>query len=534
MPIRVQLTAITATAIGFVFILGWALYWGANQAAINFHEYRSAYANFERYERLSQEAYRYFKQRMDRLASGTLAPDTGTTASRLRLDAAMDALRSSAVNTTREHHSTLDELERVARFTAFLEASDYRFNEVESLRRLGHHDEAFTVLNQFSEQAIDQQFQPLIDAAIATEHQRARSIDARLEGLIQRSRWLALGVAGTAAGISLIGGYALLRRLQRSIQALMQGTNAIAAGHLAYRIELTTRDEFGHLAHDFNEMASKLEAQRNLLREHRDALETRVAERTAELRQLNLDLRRMDAERLALLSDISHELRTPITVIRGEAEVALRSKAKNPALYQEALERVVEMSKQLGVYVNDLLQQARAEQTPVAVALRKLDLTDLVARSFEDIQVLARESGLKVTLDVPAAPVWVSGDESRLRQALFILGENACRYSLAGGLVTIGLRADDQAAVLTIRDQGIGIPRSDLERIFDRHFRGYNARQWCPDGQGLGLPMAKAITAMHKGRIEVSSPRDEGTTFTITLPLADHRQLETSDARASA
>jgi two-component system, OmpR family, sensor kinase len=529
MLFRVQLTAITAGAIGFVFILGWALYWGANQAAINFQRYQAAYEAFERYERLSQQAYRYFKQRMDRLAGGGTVADAGTAFARQRLNAAMDALRSSAVNTPRAVDLARGELERVARLTAFLEASDYRFDEVESLHRQGRLDQAAQALSQFSEEAIDQQFQPLIDAAIATEREQARFIQVRLETLIKRSRWLALMVAVAAVAFSLAGGAALLRRLTHAIQTLMRGTNAIAAGRLGYRIDLAMGDEFGYLARQFNEMASQLEVQRNQLHERHEALEERVAERTAELNQRNADLQRMDAERLAFLADISHELRTPITVIRGEAEVALRSRTKQLGVYREALERVAELSIQLGVYVNDLLQQARAVQTSVPAARALLNLTELIAKAYEDLQMLARENALSVDLETTASPLWVMGDELRLRQALFILSDNACRYSRPGGRVTVSLRVDGQFAKLVLRDQGIGILQSDLTRIFDRHFRGQNARHYCAEGQGLGLAMAKAITEQQGGSITVSSRQNEGSTFIVRLPLTTLPDLAPAD-----
>ena len=529
MLFRVQLTALTAGAIGFVFILGWALYWGANQTAINFQRYQTAYEAFERYERLSQQAYRYFKQRMDRLAGGVSVAEAGMVSARQRLDAAMDALRSSAVTTPRTADLARGELERVARLTAFLEASDYRFDEVESLYRQGQLDQAAQALSRFSEEAIDQQFQPLIDAAIATEREQARLTQAHLETLIERSRWLALVVAVTAVAFSLVGGAALLRRLRHSIQTLMRGTNAIAAGRLGHRIELTQRDEFGYLARQFNEMASQLEIQRAQLQERHEVLEERVAERTAELHQRNADLQRMDAERLAFLADISHELRTPITVIRGEAEVALRSRTKQLGVYREALERVAELSIQLGVYVNDLLQQARAEQTPGPTTWTPLNLTELVAKAHEDLQVLGRENALAVDLETTTLPIWVMGDEPRLRQALFILGDNACRYSRPGGRVTVSLRRDDPFAILLLRDQGIGILQRDLTRIFDRHFRGQNARHHCADGQGLGLAMAKAITEQQGGSITVSSRQNEGSTFTVRLPLANLPDLTPAD-----
>lgn len=534
---RVRLAAITGVSFGFVLILGWALFWGANQTAQNFKRHQLAYEAFERYERLSQEAYRYFKQRMDRLAIGNPGADARMQVSKQRLDAAMDALRSTAIGSPQagmdmadESQSRLDELERVARFTAFLEASEYRFDEIESLYRHGQGRQALTALSKFSEEEIDEKFQPLIDAAIGTARENARAAQLEMTSLIERSRWVALFVAAIAALFSLAGGLSLQRGLKSPIEALMKGTDEIAEGHLDYRIALTTQDEFGYLARHFNKMANILEIQREKLREGRAILEQRVAERTAELHRLNADLQRMDVERREFLADISHELRTPITVIRGEAEVALRGRKPGSIVYRDALERIAELAIQLGLYVNDLFLLARAEQARLQFDWVRLDMAEVISKAFEDFQILAQESTLTVKLSAPPTPVWVNGDEQRLRQVLFILGDNACRYSKPGGTIAVELHAASNEARLSVRDQGIGIPEQDLDRIFDRHFRSKNARRSRHDGLGLGLPMAKSIIKLHGGHIRVSSVEHEGSTFTVTLPLLSSLEKTFTDA----
>jgi signal transduction histidine kinase len=299
----------------------------------------------------------------------------------------------------------------------------------------------------------------------------------------------------------------------------MKGTDEIASGNLVYRISLDTRDEFASLAADFNEMAQKLELQQEKLREGRAVLEQRVAERTFELHQLNEELKRMDNSRREFLADISHELRTPITVIRGEAEVTLRTRELNADEYRDVLQRIVELSMQLGKYVNDLLFLARSETANLQFEWDSLNLTELVSSAVEDFQVMAQENSISVSLDAPDQQVWVRGDKQRLRQVLFILGDNACRYSKQGGLIAVGLRVDGNEASFSINDQGIGIPAPDLERIFDRHFRSKNALSLRDDGTGLGLSMAKSIVKAHGGRITVTSTENAGSIFTVTLPL---------------
>ncbi len=522
---RFRLAIVIVVSFGFVLSLGIALYWGSNEVARYFQHSQTAYETFDDYEQLSQEAYRHFKQRMDRLITANPNSETGVESSKRRLFDAMHELRDSAVKTPSKDGASEEwtnkpaELEKVAHLTAFLEASEYRFEEVERLRLQGKLTTAVQALAKFTEEEIDGKFQPLIDAAIEAEREKAKKAKQELEVLVERSRWTAILASLTAALFSLVSGILLLRAFKKPIEALMKGTDEIASGNLEYRIALDSRDEFAYLASHFNQMAKELEVQQDKLREGRAVLEKRVAERTSELNLLNQELKRMDNARREFLADISHELRTPITVIRGEAEVTLRGQDRDADEYKDALQRIVELSMQLGKYVNDLLFLARADTANLQFEWNKVDLADLVASSVEDFQVMAEEYSIAVSLDAPAAPLWVRGDKQRLRQVLFILGENACRYSKPLGHIAVALWRDGKQACFSLTDQGIGIPAGDLERIFERHFRSSNAQHSRDDGSGLGLPMAKSILQAHGGQIAVRSVENSGSTFTVTLPL---------------
>ncbi|OAI19897.1 histidine kinase [Methylomonas koyamae] len=520
---RFRLAIVMFVSFGFVLSLGVALYLGADEMALHFQHSQTAYETFDDYEQLSQEAYRHFKQRMDRLITANPNSETGVESSKQRLQAAIQALRETAVKEpVIGGEAWVDkpaELERVAHLTAFLEASEYRFEEVERLRLQGKLANAVQALTKFTEEEIDGKFQPLIDAAIDAEREKAKQAKRELESLVRQSRLTAILASVTAALFSLMSGILLMRRFRRPIQALMKGTDEIASGNLEYRIKLDTRDEFAYLASHFNQMAQELEVQQNKLRESRAVLEQRVAERTLELNLLNDELKRMDKARREFLADISHELRTPITVIRGEAEVTLRGEDRSTEEYKDALQRIVELAMQLGKYVNDLLFLARAETAHLQFEWGKVDLTELVGNAVEDFQVMAEERSLSVSFVGPECPVWVRGDKQRLRQVLFILGENACRYSNPGGHISVALWVQGKEASFSLTDRGIGIPSGDLERIFERHFRSDNAQSSRDEGSGLGLPMAKSITKAHGGRVAVESRENSGSTFIVTLPL---------------
>ena len=133
---------------------------------------------------------------------------------------------------------------------------------------------------------------------------------------------------------------------------------------------------------------------------------------------------------------------------------------------------------------------------------------------------MAAEKTIQVSLKVPDQPVWVLGDRQRLKQVLFIFGDNACRYSQQGKRIEVSLNINDREASFSLQDQGIGIPADDLKHIFDRHFRSKNALNISEDGSGLGLPLAKSIVEAHDGRITVKSIENTGSKFTVSLPLS--------------
>ena len=522
--LRVRLALVIGILLCFVLSLGFALYWGSEKVALYLHRSEMAYETFDTYAQMSQEAYRHFKQRMDLLLVDREASAADVELSRRRLDDAIDRLKKStvkeigAVIDADDRRGQQGEPERVARLTDTLKAAMHQFDEVERLRQQGKRDKALLLLSKVLEEDIDRKFEPLIDASINGEREQALMARARLTALADQLRWIALLVACAAAIFSISAGALLFKGIRRPMEALMRGTEEIAAGNLDYRIAIESHDEFGYLARHFNQMSGELELQQEKLWEARAVLEQKVAARTLELNQLNGELQRMDQARRQFFADISHELRTPITVIRGEAEVTLRGRDKGAEEYKETLQRIRELSMQLGKLVNDLLFLARAETAHLQFEWQTLELGELVSGVVDDIRVLAREKAVEVSMSTPAEPVWVRGDKHRLRQVLFILGDNACRYSNADGQIGIALQTDEKDAKLTVQDQGIGIPAQDLEIIFDRYYRSTNARRSAEDGTGLGLPVAKSIIKAHGGQIAVTSAEGVGTTFTVTLP----------------
>jgi signal transduction histidine kinase len=217
-------------------------------------------------------------------------------------------------------------------------------------------------------------------------------------------------------------------------------------------------------------------------------------------------------------ADASHELRTPISLIRTEAEIALR-KSRDESEYQESLRHILQEAERTSALVEKLLALARADAGREALDIRRLDLSEMVRQIALDWRKMMAFRQLRFTDDVAASNVYVAGDKTALCRMLNILLDNAVKYTPSPGSVDLTLEANDGVALVTIRDTGIGISDDDQSRIFERFYRADKARSRELGGAGLGLAIADWIVAQHHGRILVQSALGKGSTFLVELPL---------------
>ncbi len=298
-----------------------------------------------------------------------------------------------------------------------------------------------------------------------------------------------LVISGLAAVILAgIGGLILAGRVLRPVDRITRTARDIGESDLSRRIDVRSDDELGRLASTLNNMVERLEAAFN--RQKR------------------------------FTADASHELRTPLAIIQAESTLSL-SKERSAAEYRKSLESISQESAYMSSLVGKLLFLARSDAGKETLNLEDVNLKHLLSELSQDVEVLARDKGLHLSLN-PAEDLTIKGDKVKLRQLFLNILENAVRYTPSGGAIAESLTGKDGAAVVAIMDTGIGIPAEHLPHIFERFYRVDKARSRAEGGTGLGLAIAKYIAEAHNGKIEVESVPGKGSTFRVIIPLSDH------------
>ncbi len=280
-------------------------------------------------------------------------------------------------------------------------------------------------------------------------------------------------------------------------------------------------------------------AYRELQRFAEDLLQARtmLESYAEELRKANEELQERNAEKDRIMAIVSHDLRSPLSGIRGLAEILQTEDAKDPALVQEFAKLIHETADHMLALINDLLEVTRFERGALQLRLAPTDLCELARSAFRTMEGMARSKNIRLVLECPDTPLVTLVDAPKLTQALNNLLSNAIKFTHHGGSVTVRIQtlAEHDAISIQVEDTGIGIPEEFLPHLFQKFGPHQRPGTGGERGTGLGLPIIKAFVELHGGSITVTSTVGVGTCFTIQLPYRPPTALgELSDLAAPA
>jgi two-component system phosphate regulon sensor histidine kinase PhoR len=230
------------------------------------------------------------------------------------------------------------------------------------------------------------------------------------------------------------------------------------------------------------------------------------------------EMRRLESVRRDFVANVSHELKTPLTSIRGYVETLLEGGLEDTENNLRFLKKIDVHVNRLAALITDLLSLSRIESGEAFNQRLRLNLTDVLLGAYQRLAPDAQEKALDMRVDAGSEPIYILGDLEALRQILDNLIDNAIKYNKPGGLVELGIARDGARARITVRDTGVGISREDLPRIFERFYRVDKARSREVGGTGLGLSIVKHLVQALDGEIQVQSEEGVGATFTVWFP----------------
>ena len=325
---------------------------------------------------------------------------------------------------------------------------------------------------------------------------------------------IALGiVTALALAAAWIGGRLFI---VRRVRALVEATRRLSAGNLGARTGLPHGSgELGHLADAFDRMAESLQAA-----DARRVLEEELRRRNYELEQQNRSVAEANRLKTEFVSMVSHELRTPLTSIQGYAELLVEGADIPDRERQECLASVKSNAERLLALINELLDLSRIEAGRIDLHCAAIDLKPLIEGAARSLRPLIdrKRQDLKLDLEDAQAVVWADAD--RVTQILTNLISNANKYTPEGGRITVTARRAGAFACVEIRDTGIGLSAEQQAQLFTPFFRAQRRGKDHAGGTGLGLVITRSLVELHGGKITVSSPPDQGSTFSFTLPIA--------------
>ncbi len=322
---------------------------------------------------------------------------------------------------------------------------------------------------------------------IIDNKEAARTLNDQLLRIIVEA--LAVGLVISAL-LSLL----LAKTMVAPIQSLTRAAERVASGDFSDKLESTSRDEIGVLTRTFNDMAGQLERSMD-------------------------DMKRSEQMRREFVANVSHELRTPITSVKSYAETLVDDPGMKESTRAEFLGVILNESDRMTKIVQDLLTLSRFDAGSFEFTFAEFRFDKSVRDVYNAMLIEAQKHNHEFTLEFATAVRTIRGDRARIEQVLINMVSNAVKYTKDGGRIRMSAGARDGEVWCAVKDNGIGIPKEDVNKVFDRFYRVDKARSRESGGTGLGLSIAREIVAHHGGRIELKSSAGQGTEITVWLPV---------------
>lgn len=375
----------------------------------------------------------------------------------------------------------------------------------------GKLNEAFLLFNSSYETRISF-LQDKLDSIIDTEQDNISSgINNNQSFLAKRVSFIAIIILLLLLTLLIIV-HIFTSNIVRPIERLADTARAIADGDMTLRADIVNEDEIGTLAYNFNVMLAKLQTSHMALNKNVEDLE-----------EANKKLKKIDQMKSDFITITAHQLRTPLTGIKWSLN-ALLSGSLGPIKkgQEEYLKGAIESNQRMIDTVNEILQMDNIETGQTHIKKADVSPADLLNSALADIYPEAAQKHIKINSSVGKNLIpLINIDQDAIRTVLQNLIGNSVLYTKENGAVNISITQSGDKVLISITDNGIGIPKKEQKSIFTRFFRATNAVNHFANGSGLGLAISKNIVQQHGGKIDFESEEGKGTTFNITLPIAN-------------
>lgn len=510
-----------AAVLVLSIVTGLAL-WGVSSAQNSVARAQHSYDELALVTRVEADIGRLLIQQIKRIVDPTHQPSSGAQA-QAQINAALDQL----IVQIRDEIKSLDDKDEQAAEqeelqTAFALKALFN-NMMTGISRERAHAGAVdtdNAIRTFMSNVVAADFAQLneiVQSVAADERTEVRNAIDSMDALNLKLTILVGAILAVSTILAFAGAAGAYRSLMRPLSNLTEGAAALADGNLSHRIAERGPREFVCLAINFNDMADRISTHQSTLKRINEKLEAAVADRTRQLESKARQLAEIDRSRRLFFSKVSHELRTPLTVLLGDAELALRRSNADASTYRCALKHIAAQGTFMKRRICDLIDLVRSEDGKLVLEKSQFALDTLIRETAYDAKAYASSNEVALQIDVPDHSVMFTGDKSWFRQGVLSLIDNAIKFSPPKSSVRLVLERRSSAAVISVEDEGPGVPNNDLPKLFDPYYQASEGRR--RGGTGLGLAVGRWVAQHHGGRISAKNVSSGGLRVSMEIPL---------------